>query len=47
MILLNPRLTGHSENFKIKLYYFQERLSLPYDIILKFLSLFSYMILSK
>ena len=31
MILLNPRLTGHSENFKIKLYYFQERLSLRYD----------------
>ena len=27
IIPLNYRLTGHSENFKIKLYYFQERLS--------------------
>ena len=24
----NYRLTGHPENFKMKLYYFQERLSL-------------------
>ena len=37
---LNYRLTGHPENFKIKLYYFQERLSLRYNIILKLLSLF-------
>ena len=35
---LNYRLTGHPENFKIKLYYFQERLSLQYN--LKLLSLF-------
>ena len=33
------RLTGHPENFKIKLYYFQERLSLRYNIIPKSLSL--------
>ena len=37
-IPLNNRLTGHPENFKIKLYYFQERLSLRYKIILKLLS---------
>ena len=37
-IPLNNRLTGHPENFKIKLYYFQERLSLRYNIILKLLS---------
>ena len=39
-IPLKYRLTGHPENFKIKLYYFQERLSLRYNIILKLLSLF-------
>ena len=37
---LNYRLTGHPENFKIKLHYFQERLSLRHNIILKLLSLF-------
>ena len=40
IIPLNDRLTGHPENFKIKLYYFQERLSLQFNIILKLLSLF-------
>ena len=40
IIPLNCRLTGHPENFKIKLYYFQERLRLRYNIILKLLSLF-------
>ena len=38
-------LTGHTENFKMKLYYlyyFQERLSLWYNIILKLLSPFLY-----
>ena len=39
IVLLNYRLTGHPENFKIKLFYFQERLSLWYNIILKVLSL--------
>ena len=39
-IPLNYQLTGHPENFKIKLYYFQERLSLQYNIIMKLLSLF-------
>ena len=39
---LNYRLTGHPEIFKIKLYYFQERLSLRYNIILKLLFLFIY-----
>ena len=34
----NYLLTGQSENFKIKLYYFQE--SLRYNIVLKLLSLF-------
>ena len=28
IIPLNEWLTGHPENFKIKVYYFQERLSL-------------------
>ena len=37
---LNYRLTGHPENFKIKLYYFQERLNVWYNIILKLQSLF-------
>ena len=37
---LTYRLTGHAENLKIKLYYFHERLSLRYNIILKLLSLF-------
>ena len=36
----NYRLTGHPENFKMKPYYFQERLSLRYNIIFKLLSLF-------
>ena len=39
-IPLNDWLTGHPENFKIKLYYFQE--SLQYNTILKLLSI-SYM----
>ena len=38
IILRNYRLAGHLENFKIKLYYFQERLSLRYNIVLKLLS---------
>ena len=44
IIPLNYRLTGHPENFKVKLYYFQERYkNLRYDnIILKLLSI-SYM----
>ena len=29
IILLNYQLTGHPENLKIKLYYFQERLNIP------------------
>ena len=28
-------LTGHPQNFKIKLYYFQERLSLQKDLFFK------------
>ena len=40
MIPLNYRLTGHPENFKMKLYFFQEKVSLRYNIILKLLSLF-------
>ena len=36
---LNYQLTGHPENFKIKSYYFQERLSIRYNIILKLLSI--------
>ena len=40
IIQLNYQLTEYPENFKIKLYYFQERLSLRYNIILKLLSLF-------
>ena len=40
IIPLNYQLTGHTENFKIKLYYFQERLSIQYNIILKLLCLF-------
>ena len=39
IIPLKYRLTGHPENFKIKLYYFQERLSLRYSITLKLLTL--------
>ena len=39
IIPLNYPLTGHPENFKIKLYYSEERLSLPYNIILKLLSI--------
>ena len=34
IIPLNYGLTGDPENFKIKLYYFQGRLSLRYNIIL-------------
>ena len=33
IIPLNYQLTGHPENFKIKLYYFQERLNPRYDKI--------------
>ena len=40
IIPMNYRLTRHRQNFKIKLYYFQERLSLRYNIILKLLSQF-------
>ena len=40
IIPLNSRLTGDTENFKIKIYYFYERLSLRYNLILKLLSLF-------
>ena len=40
VIPLNYRFTRRPENFKMKLYYFQERLSLRYNIILKLLSLF-------
>ena len=40
IIPLNEWLTGHPENFKIKVYYFQERLSLRYNILLTLLSLF-------
>ena len=40
VIQMNCWLTGHPENFKIKLFHFQERLSLRYNIILKLLSLF-------
>ena len=32
IISLNYRLTGHSENFKIKLFYLQERLLPRYKI---------------
>ena len=42
IIPLNYQLTGHPEDFKIKLYYlyhFQERLSLRYNIMLKLLCL--------
>ena len=38
--LLSYQLTGNAENFKIKLYYFQKRLSLRCNIILKLLSPF-------
>ena len=40
VIPLNYRLTGHSENFKIKLHNFQERLSLRHNTTLKLLCLF-------
>ena len=43
IIPLNYQLTGHPDNFKIKLhylYYLQERLSLRYNITLKLLSPF-------
>ena len=40
IIPLNYRLTKHPEILKIKLYYFPERWSLRYNIILKLLSLF-------
>ena len=39
-IPMNYRLNRHPENIKIKLYNFQERLSLRFNIILKLLSLF-------
>ena len=35
IIPLNYRLTGNRENFKIKLYYFEKRLSLQYNTDLK------------
>ena len=38
IIPLNYQLNRHPENFKIKLYYFQDRLSLSYNIIQKLLS---------
>ena len=38
--LLSYQLNGHAENFKIKPYYFQERLSFRCNIILKLLSPF-------
>ena len=44
IIPLNDRLNGHPENFKINLYYFQERLSLRYNIILKVNASVSYML---
>ena len=40
IIPLSYQLTGHLENFKIKLCYFEEKLSLQYNIILKLLSPF-------
>ena len=40
VIPLNYQLTGHPENFGIKLYCFHERLSLRYNVILKLLSPF-------
>ena len=39
-IPLNYQMTGPPEDFKIKLPYYQERLSLRYNIIPKLLSLF-------
>ena len=45
-IPLNYRLIGHRENFKIKLYYFQERLSLRYNNPNVTVSI-SYMFLAK
>ena len=42
MIQLNYHLTRYPEDFKIKKYYFQERLSLEYNIILKFCLYFIY-----
>ena len=38
IIPLNYQLNRHPENFKIKLYYFQDRLSLSFNIIQKLLS---------
>ena len=40
IIPLNYQLTGDPENFKIKLYYFQERLSLRCKIMPKLLARF-------
>ena len=40
IIPLNYQLAGHLERFKVKLYDFQARLSLRYNIILNLLSLF-------
>ena len=37
IIPLNYQMTRYSENFKIKLYYFQERLSFRYNTVLKLL----------
>ena len=47
IIPLNYQLTGHPENFKIKLYYFQERLSLSYNIIQKLLSSLQFIYVSS
>ena len=41
IIPLNYQLTGHPENFKIKLYCFQKRLGFRQNLILKLLSLFN------
>ena len=47
IILLFFRLTWHPQNWKIKSYYFQERLCLLYNIILKLTISVSYMFLAK
>ena len=46
IIPLNYRLTAHPENFKIKLYYFKERLSLRFNNLEVIVSV-SYMFLAK
>ena len=47
IITLNYRLTGHPENLKIKLFHFQERLSLRYNINPDITASVSYMFLAK